>query len=154
MNSIYQTKDHPIRNQFALSSLHLKNYPYTSNVRLLYPISNPNTVLSPIVKNTSEGGTGGTDFIITNGSHAVKEVRVWIAKGSGTWSDRDLVKAIKVTWEDGKKSAVKGNQSNTNGYIFYFNDNEKVSDMTIRTGDRVDKLIFNTTDSRIREGWE
>ncbi|KAL4881946.1 hypothetical protein BJY04DRAFT_51803 [Aspergillus karnatakaensis] len=99
----------------------------------------------PTIKNKNEGGSGGTDFTLTHGNHAVTEVHVWVDKGSANWSDRDLVKAIQVTWSDGKVSTVKGNSDNHNEAIFSFEDAEKVKDMTLHTGDRVDKIAFNTT---------
>ncbi|KAL5337915.1 hypothetical protein BJX70DRAFT_368025 [Aspergillus crustosus] len=107
----------------------------------------------PIIKNKNTGGSGGTDFTLTHDSHPVKTLNVWVTKGSGVWSDRDLVKAIQVTWDDGKKSAVKGNKSNADEYVFSFGDDEKVKSMTLRTGDRVDKIKFDTTnDNEFAEG--
>ncbi|KAL4867761.1 hypothetical protein BDV12DRAFT_197911 [Aspergillus spectabilis] len=103
--------------------------------------------IQPIIKNKTTGGTGGTDFTVTHDSRAVKTLHVQIAKGSGGWSNRDLVKAIQVTWDDGKNSAVKGNKANADEYVFSFGDDEKVKSMTLRTRERVDKISFDTTDA-------
>ncbi|KAI1121565.1 Jacalin-like lectin domain-containing protein [Nemania abortiva] len=109
-------------------------------------------VMKSFVNNQTTGGSSGTAFTLTNQSHPVTSISVWIARGK-THSDRDLVKAIKVTWSDGK-DLTKGNKTG-NEYSFDFNDNEKVKSLAIWTGDRVDKIKLTTDGDRTFEkgGW-
>lgn len=105
------------------------------------------TSLKAAVTTKSTGGSGGTEFTLTNQEHAVTKIQVWTDIGSntkdGNWSDRQLVKDIELTWSNGTTSNITGNQSG-NSVDFKFNDKEKVTSMTIRTGNRVDKISFDT----------
>jgi hypothetical protein len=100
----------------------------------------PITGIVDIMKNPVHGGTGGTTFSISDDLIAVQTITVWVGPGSGT----TLVLGIKVDWTDGK-SRSKGNTSNTNGSSsFKFDEGEKVTSMSLWTGDRVDRLLMKT----------
>lgn len=101
---------------------------------------------SKIQTNPDNGGSGGTDFKITDSMNAVKTITVWIDNGSGNNSDRKLVKAIKVKWSSGKERE-KGNQTGTS-HSFDFDDNEKVKSLVLWTGDRVDRIVLKTDGDR------
>ncbi|RYP52742.1 hypothetical protein DL768_002171 [Monosporascus sp. mg162] len=105
------------------------------------------TGLRADVETKKHGGSGGTSFTLTNGSHAVTKLKVWTDTGCGFRSDRDLVKDIEITWDDGTKRHITGNQDGNSSDIT-FQDKEKVSTMTLRTGNRVDKVSLTTTNSR------
>ena len=97
---------------------------------------NPGEV-KPIVTNPTQGGSTGDSFTLTNNDSAVKELSVWIAKGAGGWSDRDLIKAIEVKWDN--KTRSKGNKTGTQ-HTIKFDDDEKVKELKLWTGNRVDKI--------------
>lgn len=106
-------------------------------------------VTEDIASNPPTGGTNdptASKFTLTHGSHPVTKVTVWIGKGAGCLSDRNLVKGIKITWDDGSHQSAKGGEiGDCLKETFPFNDEENVKDMIIRTGSRVDKLSFSTT---------
>ncbi|KAF2681847.1 hypothetical protein K458DRAFT_391362 [Lentithecium fluviatile CBS 122367] len=99
------------------------------------------------VTTKSEGVSGSKEFTLTNQQLAVTKIEVWTDTGSktkdGDFHDRQLVKDIELTWNNGVTSNITGNQSG-NSKDFDFNDKEKATSMTIRTGGRVDKISFNT----------
>ena len=105
------------------------------------------TSLKAAVTTKSTGGSGGTSFTLTKEKHVVTKIQVWTNTGSktsaGDWSDRQLVKDIELTWDNGDTDNITGNQSG-DSVDFDFNDKEKVTSMTIRTGGRVDKISFVT----------
>ncbi|CAI6091563.1 unnamed protein product [Clonostachys chloroleuca] len=96
--------------------------------------------------------TGGTttaednSFTIRNELNAVQTITVWIADGSGNFSNRKLVKAIKVKYSDGTERA-HGNQTGTS-HSFKFDSGEKVKSMSIWTGLRVDRIKWVTHNNR------
>jgi len=91
------------------------------------------------------GGASGTAF--TSQEPRLSIITVWVDKGAGQWSNRDLVKDIELTWDTGSKSSITGNHTGK-PYAFQFANDEKISRMTIFTGDRVDQITFVTTKSR------
>jgi hypothetical protein len=103
--------------------------------------------LKAAVSSKDTGGSGGTAFTLTKQNHAVTKIEVWTDIGSNTkdgdFTDRLLVKDIELTWDDGSTGNVTGNHDG-NSVDFDFNDKEKVTSMTIRTGARVDKIAFVT----------
>ncbi|GAO15274.1 uncharacterized protein UV8b_04910 [Ustilaginoidea virens] len=112
------------------------------------------TGLKPDVNTKDAGGSGGKDFYLTNGKHVVTKVKVWTDTGSGDWKDRDLVKDIEVTFDDGMTAHVTGNQTG-NSSDLEFGEKEKVASMVFRTGARVDKVYFKTDlDNELSQGTE
>jgi hypothetical protein len=105
-----------------------------------------------IVDNPPPGGSTGDPFTISNSLNAAQTVTVWIAKGT-RWSDRDQVKAIKVVYADGT-ARVHGNQTGTS-HSFKFDSDERVTSMGIWTGDRVDRIKWETNQNRTFDhgGW-
>ncbi|OAP55339.1 hypothetical protein AYL99_10312 [Fonsecaea erecta] len=99
-----------------------------------------------IVTNSDKGGSSGTAFTLTDNKIAVKKITVWVDNGSGGYSDRKLVKAIKLDWTDGKERE-RGNKTGTS-YSFEFDDNEKVDSLDLWTGDRVDRIKLTTDGGR------
>ncbi|KAH8690355.1 hypothetical protein GQ44DRAFT_667452 [Phaeosphaeriaceae sp. PMI808] len=95
------------------------------------------------------GGTSGTEFTSSSPilEPRISIITVWVDKGAGQWSDRDLVKDIELTWNTGFKSSITGNHTGK-PYAFQFANDEKISRMTIYTGDRVDQITFQTTMNR------
>ncbi|KAJ4305537.1 hypothetical protein N0V90_001068 [Kalmusia sp. IMI 367209] len=101
------------------------------------------TNIKDAISNKSEGGSGGTSFTLVKQEYAVLKIKVWTDKGSGNYSDRQLIKDIQLTWDNGASEYITGNHSG-NSANFDFNDNEKVTQMIIRAGDKVDKISFTT----------
>ncbi|MCJ1317359.1 hypothetical protein MMC15_002682 [Xylographa vitiligo] len=101
-----------------------------------------------LVTNTTTGGSGGTKFTLTNGKKAVKQISVWVARGSNGWNDRDLIKAVKLTWKDEEERTATGKKEGATEYTFEFHDDETVTDLQIWTGDRVDRLKLTTSENR------
>jgi hypothetical protein len=99
-----------------------------------------------IATNPPKGGSVGTDFSVSENLVAVKQVTVWVDDGSGVYSDRKLIKAIKTEWTDGT-SRSEGNQSGVS-HSFQFDDSEKVTSLSLWTGDRVDRIQMKTSGSR------
>lgn len=112
-----------------------------------------------IMADVSTSSTGGTDtgdyvkaYTLTHGEYTVKKIQVWTATGSGRWKDRQLVKDIELTWTDGHVNHITGNQSG-NSTDLTFEDAEKVKSLTLRTGDRVDKVeLITDQDHELKEG--
>ncbi|VUC37222.1 unnamed protein product [Clonostachys rosea] len=98
-----------------------------------------------IVKNPPHGGTSSDPFTISNDLNAVQTVTVWIADGS-YYTDRQLVKAIKVVYSDGTDRG-SGNQTGTS-HTFKFDSGEKVTSMGIWTGANVDRIRWVTNHGR------
>jgi hypothetical protein len=111
----------------------------------LADVTNPIGIRADVV-NQNVGGTGGTAFTLTDDANPVKKVTVWVARGGSPWTDRDLVKAIKVEWKDGKQRA-QGNQTG-NAHSFTFDEGEKVTALDLWTGDRVDRISIKTSEGR------
>lgn len=100
-------------------------------------------LVQPKVGNETQGGDGGDTFTINDTLIPVREIKVWIAKGAGDWTDRDLVKAIEVELTDGTKRAY-GNKKGTS-YSFKFDEGEKVTSLDLYTGARVDRIMLKTS---------
>jgi hypothetical protein len=107
------------------------------------------TTLKADVSTKSTGGTGGTEFTLTNGKAGVKKIKVTTDTGSktsaGDWSDRQLIKDIHLTWTDNTTENIT-DYKNGNWIDFDIDpdNNEKITKMTIRTGGRVDKIYLET----------
>jgi hypothetical protein len=106
---------------------------------------NPIGIRADVV-NQGSGGPGGTAFTLTDDANPVKKLTVWVARGGSPWTDRDLVKAIKVEWKDGKQRA-QGNQTG-NAHSFTFDEGETVTALDLWTGDRVDRISMTTSEGR------
>jgi hypothetical protein len=79
--------------------------------------------------------------------HAVETLTVWVDDRSGNYSNRKLVKAIKVKWDDGKER-VTGNQTGIS-HSFKFDEEEKVTSLVLWAGDRVDRIQLKTDGKRV-----
>jgi hypothetical protein len=87
-----------------------------------------------------------TTFTLRDSLVAVQTITVWIDKGSTGYTDRDLVKAIQIDWTDGTGRS-QGNKTG-NSHSFDFNDGEKVTSLSLWTGDRVDRILLKTDKPR------
>ncbi|KAI8951127.1 Jacalin-like lectin domain-containing protein [Xylaria longipes] len=98
--------------------------------------------IAQLYTNQTQGGSSGDGFKLNNEKKAVKTITVWINKGPVDYLDRDLVRAIEVVWTDGKTRS-QGNKSGDSS-SFTFDDDEKVTKLSLWAGGRVDKLSLTT----------
>ncbi|KAI0533126.1 hypothetical protein GGR58DRAFT_521957 [Xylaria digitata] len=84
-----------------------------------------------VIVNEVHGGEEDKKFAIRYGAIPVRAISVWVEQGS-EWPERNIVKALRVTWVDGRQHTV----GKTTGVRsdFVFDDDEKVTVMSLWTG--------------------
>ena len=99
-------------------------------------------VSNKIPPNTGNTGDKYTDFSVSENLSAVSAITVWVDAGDGNYSDRDLVKGIKVQWANGQV-ASKGEEAGTS-HLLNIQSDEKVTSLSVWVGDRLDRIRLTT----------
>ncbi|KAJ8116224.1 hypothetical protein ONZ43_g4485 [Nemania bipapillata] len=109
-------------------------------------LPNPDRAASVVI-NPPQGGTDALNVVtLTDNANAVTSVSVWVNR-SVAFPDRDVIKAIKVTYADGEERSL-GNKTGIE-FTFTFHDNEKVKALSFWTGGRVDNFKLTTNEGRL-----
>ncbi|GIC92227.1 uncharacterized protein Aud_008693 [Aspergillus udagawae] len=93
------------------------------------------------------GGYGGSYYKAEHGQHKIKKIDAW----GRSYDGYDVVNGFQFTWDDGYKGPLVGHQNPNIYRPFEFEDDEKITSMTIRAGHDVgfvDAIEFNTNKSR------
>ncbi|CAG9988006.1 unnamed protein product, partial [Clonostachys byssicola] len=76
-------------------------------------------------------------------------VTLWVGNGSWGYHDRKLIKAIKVQYKDGMERFYGNKEGDDNTpHSFKFDTDERVKSMSIWSGDRVDRIRWQTNHNR------
>ncbi|GAQ11726.1 griffithsin [Aspergillus lentulus] len=93
------------------------------------------------------GGNGGSYYDAEHGHHKIKRIDAW----GRSYAGFDVVNGFQFTWDDGYTGPLVGEKNDNIYRPFEFEDNEKITSMTIRAGDNegyVDAIEFDTNRSR------
>ncbi|EFY85215.1 hypothetical protein J3459_017584 [Metarhizium acridum] len=97
------------------------------------------------------GGKGGKPYTLypDKTSH-VKHLKVWAGKSASNVSEHVVVKGIEVEWFNGEKRKVYNHPNPDDASTEYSFQNGETAVWTIRAGDVIDRLEFDTSTG---QGW-
>lgn len=112
------------------------------------------TSSASLIKNPATPSTSsGKRFDLRDDNQPVTKITVWVADGNGAYKDRKLVKAIKLEFATGNTKQVGNTGDQAVERSVTIGEEEPFEMMNLWTGDRVDRIQFQTSNNSKENNW-